>query len=57
MVRVFTIIYTTNKFRILLFYEKTLKKFKKPFSKYQRAGNGQAPLIGHVQNFLLGWIY
>jgi len=51
------IIYTSQASKILLFNKIISQKIEKPFSKCQRAGNCQAPPIGHVQNFFLGWNY
>jgi len=40
--------------RILLFLENNLKKIKKPFSKYQRAGMVRLPLVDGFRTFCLG---
>jgi hypothetical protein len=45
------ILYSTIYIKNPSFFYKKYIKTKKPFSKCQRAGNGQAPPIGHVQNF------
>jgi len=41
-------------FSKILLFNKYFQKEKSPSAKGRRAGNGQAPPIGHVWNFLLG---